>query len=78
MVHLEVINEPPALKGKSLTHRNIECLSFKFSAKDKELSIYETYREWVDDTPAYTICFVTNIIYWNDKGGNEHDKNWYN
>jgi hypothetical protein len=29
--------------------------------------------EVINEPPAYTICFVTNIIYWNDKGGNEHD-----
>lgn len=66
MVHLEVRNKPPVLKGKELTHRNIECLAFKYDENKKELSIYETFEEWLHNTPAFYFCYVTRIIYWND------------
>lgn len=66
MIHLEVRNKPPALRGQELTFRNIDCLAFEYNENKKELAIYETFEQWIDRTPGYTICYVINIIYWND------------
>lgn len=71
MICLEVRNQPPALKGKELTHRNVICLAFDYDERTKELAIYENTEEWADRTPAYYICYVTQITYWNDRRCNK-------
>ncbi len=71
MIHLEVKNKPPALKGVELTHRDIQCLAFNYDENTKELAIYETKEEWISNIPAYLFCYVTNITYWDDKKGGD-------
>lgn len=66
MVHLEVINEPPALKGKRFTHRNIECVACEYNHTTNEIAIYEDYKQWADMTPGYYIMYVVSITYFND------------
>lgn len=67
MIRLEVKNKPIAIGGQELTFHKIMCIAFAYHETTRELAIYETEKEWIDRTPAYTICYVTSITYFDDK-----------
>lgn len=66
MIHLEIRNRPPALNGKEIVHRNIECIAFEYNHMTNEIAIYEDYEQWVDQTPGYWIMFVVSVTYFDD------------
>lgn len=65
MVHLEVTNKPKALKG-AIKHRNITCVAFEYMQENRELAIYETFKQWYDKTPGYWFVNVETITYFDD------------